>query len=73
MKKEIEVASGKSNPEWVAAKVAAESLGFSIDHLRRLRESKVLKKGEHWRAINPLALRPSYRYNIETIQKTLDG
>jgi hypothetical protein len=67
------VASGKSkSPEWVAAKVAAESLGFSIDHLRRLRESKVLKKGEHWRAINPRALRPSYRYNVRAIQQVLD-
>jgi hypothetical protein len=65
------VASGKDS-QWIAAKDAAAVLGVSIDHLRRLRQAKILKKGKHWRAINPIALRPSYRYNVKAIQQLLD-
>jgi hypothetical protein len=63
--------SGKSrSPEWVNGETVAAALGCSIKHLAKLRESKRIIKGKHWRDISPAtAKRPTYRYNLTAIER----
>jgi hypothetical protein len=56
--------------QWVTGKIAAEFLGCSIYHLDRLRREGILKRGKHYRNIaRPMAMRPSYRYNLAKLKE----
>lgn len=58
------------SPEWVNAETVAAALGCSVKHLAKLRESKRITKGVHWRDISPTtAKRPTYRYNLTAIER----
>jgi hypothetical protein len=54
--------------EWVTAKEIADNFGFSVKHLNKLRASKTLCQGLHYKVISSKkAMRATYRYNIRTI------
>jgi len=59
-----------TNRNWVSTSQAAKHLGVSNAFLLRNRlvlfEPKV-----HWRSINPHAARPSYRWNLENLEKMM--
>ena len=59
--------------DWVSSTVVCQALGFSRDHLARLRENGTLKPKHHWRNIAPTAHRPTYRYHLKQCQKALDN
>ncbi len=56
----------------VSTTALAEALGISIDTLYRLREQGIFQQGRHlhyW-ATNPIASRPTYRWNQAKCLKT---
>ena len=53
--------------KWISTAKAAERFNVSQKTLYRLIKNKVLKKGKHYRIINPLADRPTYQFNQDTL------
>ncbi len=49
--------------KWITTVQAAERFNVSTKTLYRLIKNKVLKKGKHYRIINPLANRVTYQFN----------
>ena len=54
---------------WFSAANAATELGLCSRTLHRMRERKELKKGVHWKAKNPAAVRLTYLYNVPAINR----
>jgi len=59
--------------DWVTGTVLCEELGFSIDHLSRLRQEGLLKEGKHYRNVGrPRSRRPTYRYHLKRCELALE-
>jgi hypothetical protein len=66
-------AKGHLNSAWVSTKSAANALGCTAQHLRRLREDNFFKQGEHWRDISRQgAARPTYRWHVKHCSELLE-
>ena len=53
---------------WVSTKEASKSLDISTKTLYRMIKSKALKRGVHYRLINPRSHRPTYQFNCDLIK-----
>lgn len=56
---------------WVSTKTMAQSLGCCNDHLYRQVRNGNLSKGEHYFILNPSAFRPTYRWNLQAVKRSL--
>lgn len=59
----------------ISTTALAEALGISIDTLYRLREQGIFQqgRGKHYWATNPIASRPTYRWNKEKCLRTWEA
>lgn len=58
---------------WVDSKTAAQALGISPRHLRKLRSQGLFKLGKHYRIpSSPSAARPTYLWHIERCGHALE-
>lgn len=55
--------------QWLKASKAAKLLDVCSRTLHRMRNRGELKKGKHWKPINPSAIRLTYLYNVPAIDK----
>lgn len=64
----------KRKPRGISTTELADLLGISIDTLYRLKEQGIFKRGPkcHYWKVNPIAARPTYRWNKELCLKTWD-
>jgi hypothetical protein len=57
--------------DWVPTSRAAEELGCSSEFLLRNRDS-LFKVGKHYRIMNPMAYRKTYRWHVIKCQKLME-
>ena len=58
---------------WVDSNTAAQALGISPRHLRKLRLQGLFKLGKHYRIpCGPLAARPTYLWHVERCGQALE-
>lgn len=53
--------------KWISTAKAADRLGMSKKTLYRLIKNKALRKGVHYRIINPKSKRKTYQFNQDMI------
>ena len=60
------------NQTWIPTTAAAEALGvgraFLTDH-----RFDLFRQNYHWRSINPLAARPSYRWHLKRCEQLMEA
>jgi len=61
-----------TNRDWVSTSIAAESLGTTREFLLKNRYV-LFQNGIHWRSINPIAARPTYRWNLKKIEELMSS
>ncbi|WP_013320985.1 hypothetical protein [Gloeothece verrucosa] len=57
---------------WVKTSEAANKLGVTPVLLRRMLGKGLFKKGKHYRNISINQARPTYRWNIDKLEKFFD-
>jgi hypothetical protein len=79
LKKPIEVFTAMIKPKitkpkpWVSTTALAAELGCCPDTLHRMRVSGQLKRGVHWRIINPEAQRLTYQWHAASCKRVMEG
>jgi hypothetical protein len=58
---------------WVSTTALAAELGCCTDTLHRMRVRGQLKRGVHWRIVNPDSQRLTYRWHTASCKKVLGG
>jgi hypothetical protein len=56
---------------WVSTTALAAELGCHPDTLHRMRVSGQLKRGVHWRIVNPEAQRLTYRWHVKSCTRVV--
>ena len=56
--------------DWVSTQALAQELSVSTDFLLK-NKNKLFEAGTHWKILNPLAGRPTYRWNKPKVMETL--
>lgn len=58
---------------WVSTSVMKTRLGCSRDTLIRLKNTGFLRQGQHWRKVNPEAVRGTYLWHLHRVVIKMDA
>jgi len=57
--------------DWVSTTAMAQELGCSVSFLLRHRD-ELFMRGQHWKVMNPIAYRKTYRWNRITVIRVME-
>jgi hypothetical protein len=59
--------------KWVGTKETAFALGVSSDKIKEWIKAGILKQGRHYRNLSKDKKRPTYRFNLQTIEEIFEA